>query len=775
MTGSPGIRLAPELPPGPRAALVIATALYQDPELRQLRAPAHDARDLAKVLGDPDIGAFTVTQVVDAEERQARRAVDVFLSGRSVGDVVVVYLSCHGVLDRRNRLYFAATDTVKTQLSSTGISAAWLRDQMEECRARQQVMILDCCFSGAFAHGSKGDADLDLERRLAMPGRGLAVLTASRASEYSFEGQALPGAAASGSVFTAGLVQGLRTGAADVGGDGYVSVDEAYDYAYRYVQASGASQTPQRWLSGGEGTIVLARSPAGIARASRNLADAERIPDSLYATNFFISYEKPNYPEPARSYATNKQNGPSGRNVLVRMRPARLFGTDGVRGIAGRDLSAPLAVDLAIAAARVLAWSDSGALRAVAVIGRDSSSSGQFLESAIIAGLTSSGVDVIRIGAAPAAAVGFLTALHGAQLGVSLSASHSRAPYNGIKFFGPGGYKLQDSVEDEIERHLISTRGHGSAVMTPAVFGTIEDGSAEIEGYISHVLSSLPGNAAKALAGLRVVVDCANGAASAIAPRLLRAAGADVTAIGVYPDGQNINIGSGATAPEAMISAVMRHKAHAGIAYDGDAEGCIAVDHLGRLIDGDQILAALALDLADQGKLANRTVVVTVMSNLGFRLAMQDAGISVVETQVGDRYLADEIRSGNYSLGGTQSGRIIMADHATGPDGLLVSLYLLAMIARSGKMVASVADVMTRYPQVLVNVDVPHEERALVASSDRLISAVEEAAVELGQRGRIVLRPSGTESVFRVMVEDDDQDRAERIAQQLANTVREPA
>src|SRR5215472_1781601 len=266
MAGSPGTRLAPDLPPGPRAALVIATTSYQDPELRQLRAPAHDAQDLAEVLADPGIGGFTVTRVIDANEGQARRALGVFLAGRGVGDVVVVYLSCHGVLDRRNRLYFAAADTVKTQLSSTGIPAAWLLDQLEECRARQQVLILDCCFSGAFAHGSKGDADLDLERRLAGHGRGQAVLTASRAGEYSFEGQALPGAAAvSGSVFTAGLVEGLRTGAADAGGDGYVSVDEAYDYAYRYVQSSGASQTPQRWLSGGEGAIVLALSPAGIA------------------------------------------------------------------------------------------------------------------------------------------------------------------------------------------------------------------------------------------------------------------------------------------------------------------------------------------------------------------------------------------------------------------------------------------------------------------------------------------------------------------------------
>ena len=278
MTGSPGTRPTPELPPGPRAALVIATASYQDPGLSQLRATADDALGLAGVLGDPGIGGFTVSSVMDADERGVRRAVGVFLSGRGTGDVVLVHLSCHGVLDRRGRLYFAAADTVQDQLGSTGIPAGWLIEQLDECPARQQVVILDCCFSGAFAKGSKGDGELDLERRLAGNARGRAVLTASRSGEYSFTGDALPGAAVSGSVFTAGLVEGLRTGAADADGDGYISVDEAYDFAYRHVLSLGAAQTPQRWLSGGEGTIVLARSPAGVAvtlaTLSRELADA---------------------------------------------------------------------------------------------------------------------------------------------------------------------------------------------------------------------------------------------------------------------------------------------------------------------------------------------------------------------------------------------------------------------------------------------------------------------------------------------------------------------
>ena len=246
MTGSPGTMLAADLPPSPRAALVIATASYQDTQLSQLRAAADDARALAAVLGDPDIGGFTVTPVMDGDERQVRRSVDAFLSGRGIGDVVLVYLSCHGVLDRRNRLYFAAADTAKDQLGGTGIPAEWLMEQLEECRARQQVVILDCCFSGAFAHGSKGDGSLDLDRRMAGNARGRAVLTASRSGEYSFTGDALTGAPIAGSVFTAGLVEGLRTGAADADGDGYITVDEAYDFAYRYVLSFG----PPRLRSG---------------------------------------------------------------------------------------------------------------------------------------------------------------------------------------------------------------------------------------------------------------------------------------------------------------------------------------------------------------------------------------------------------------------------------------------------------------------------------------------------------------------------------------------
>ncbi len=251
--------------------MVIATTSYADPGLRRLRAPAHDAADLAAVLGAPDIGGFTVTQVIDEDEPQVRRAIGAFLSGRGVGDLVVVYLSCHGVLDGRGRLFFAATGTLKTQLAATGIEAGWLLDQLDDCRARQQILILDCCFSGAFARGGKGD--LDLAQRLTGHGRGRAVLTASRATEYSFEGQPLAGSVA-GSVFTTGLVDGLRTGAADADGDGLISLDEAYTYAYGYVQSEGVDQTPQRWLYGAEGAIVLARNAVGVAITPTSLPQA---------------------------------------------------------------------------------------------------------------------------------------------------------------------------------------------------------------------------------------------------------------------------------------------------------------------------------------------------------------------------------------------------------------------------------------------------------------------------------------------------------------------
>ncbi|HLX49185.1 MAG TPA: phosphoglucosamine mutase [Streptosporangiaceae bacterium] len=465
----------------------------------------------------------------------------------------------------------------------------------------------------------------------------------------------------------------------------------------------------------------------------------------------------------------------------------RLFGTDGVRGVAGHDLTARLAMDLATAAAQTLG--DAGAFAAAratsrrpfAVLGRDPRASGEYLEAAVVAGLTGAGVDVLRLGVIPTPAVAYLTGELGAEFGVMLSASHNPAPDNGIKFFGTGGLKLPDEVEDDIEDRL---KRNVTVPGPPAAgFGRVRDASVEPERYLDHLVDSLrqEGTApswperhataeARPLTGLRVVVDCAHGAAYALAPEALRRAGADVIAIGAEPDGVNINQGCGSTSLGALSAAVVAHNADAGIAHDGDADRCLAVDAAGRPIDGDQILAILALGFQEAGRLKGGTVVATVMSNLGFRLAMSDAGIQVVETAVGDRYVLEAMRAGNYVLGGEQSGHIILLDHATTGDGILTGLQLLATVARSGKPLAELATVMTRYPQVLINVQGVDKSR--VGSAPELAAAVAAAETELGALGRVLVRPSGTEPTVRVMVEATDAIAAERVAGQLAESVR---
>jgi phosphoglucosamine mutase len=458
----------------------------------------------------------------------------------------------------------------------------------------------------------------------------------------------------------------------------------------------------------------------------------------------------------------------------------RLFGTDGVRGVAGEDLTGQLAMDVARAAASVL--HDTGAFaaaeesggRPLAVVGRDPRASGEFLEAAVVAGLAGSGVDVLRLGVIPTPAVAFLTRDLGADLGVMLSASHNPAPDNGIKLFGRGGFKLPDAVEDEIEAHLGMPPRRRSDL--PAGFGRVTDATTEPERYLDHLLASVtrPGPAdgvvAGPLAGLTVVVDCAHGAAAAFAPLLLRRAGAEVIAIGAEPDGHNINAGCGSTHLETLSAEVTKRGADAGIAHDGDADRCLAVGADGEVIDGDQILAVLALALAGRGELPGNTVVTTVMSNLGFRNAMQDAGITVVETAVGDRYVLEAMRDGQFGLGGEQSGHIIMLKHATTGDGLLTALQLLATAARQALPLADVAAVMTKYPQVLVNV--PGVDKARVSASPELASAVAAAKEELGTSGRVLVRPSGTEPAVRVMVEAVEAEQAQRTADRLAAAVR---
>jgi phosphoglucosamine mutase len=444
----------------------------------------------------------------------------------------------------------------------------------------------------------------------------------------------------------------------------------------------------------------------------------------------------------------------------------RLFGTDGVRGVAGSELTARLALDLSVAAAQVLGPA-AAHQRPVAVVGRDPRTSGEFLEAAVVAGLASAGVDVLRLGVLPTPGVAFLVKALDADFGVVLSASHNPAKDNGIKFFARGGRKLPDAVEDEIEALLgqpTPPSGHG--------FGRVIDAEAEQEKYLDHLVASLgsgPVPAQPPLAGLRVVVDCAHGAAYAIAPEALRRAGAEVIAIGVEPDGENINSGCGSTHLDTIASVVQSQAADVGIAHDGDADRCLAVDASGQVIDGDQILAVLATELKQEDQLAGDTVVVTVMSNLGFRLAMDDAGISVVETPVGDRYVLEAMLAGQHSLGGEQSGHIILADYATTGDGVLTALHLLAVLARRGISLAEAAKAMTRYPQVLINVPVDRER---AAASPELARAVADAESELGSTGRILVRPSGTEPIIRVMVEAVDTEQADRVAHRVADVVR---
>ncbi|MGQ0480156.1 MAG: phosphoglucosamine mutase [Pseudonocardia sp.] len=440
----------------------------------------------------------------------------------------------------------------------------------------------------------------------------------------------------------------------------------------------------------------------------------------------------------------------------------RLFGTDGVRGLANAELTPELGMALAATAARVLAETDRSH-RPLAVVGRDPRASGEMLEAAVTAGLASAGADVLRAGVLPTPAVAHLVADLGADLGVMISASHNPMPDNGIKLFAEGGHKLPDVVEHAIEARLYEPL----ARPTGAQVGRVRDLADGGRRYLDHLLAALPSGTR--LGGVRVVVDCANGAASALAPEAYRRAGAEVLAIHAEPDGLNINDGCGSTHLDQVAEAVRGHRADLGIAHDGDADRCLAVTADGEVVDGDQIMAVLALALRDAGELTADTLVTTVMSNLGLHLAMQEAGITVRTTAVGDRYVLEELRAGGYALGGEQSGHLVLSQYATTGDGLLTALRLMARMAQSGRTLAELAAVMVALPQVLVNVAVA--DKASVAASARVCEAVAEVESELAGRGRVLLRPSGTEQLVRVMVEAPSEDAAERLARRLAAVV----
>lgn len=448
---------------------------------------------------------------------------------------------------------------------------------------------------------------------------------------------------------------------------------------------------------------------------------------------------------------------------------ARLFGTDGVRGLANRELTADLALHLAQAAAHVLTQGRHAdevraeGRRPRAIVARDPRISGEFLTAAVSAGLASSGIDVLDAGVLPTPAAAFLVGDIHADFGVMLSASHNPAPDNGIKFFSFGGTKLPDDVEDRIEQDLEGER----LLPTGADVGRIRRFADAEDRYVIHLLSTMD----VSLAGLHVVIDCAHGAAAGISPRVFADAGATITVIGSDPDGMNINDGVGSTHLELLQETVIATGADLGIAHDGDADRCLAVDASGNVIDGDQIMAILAVSLNRRGLLKDSTLVATVMSNLGLHRAMKDHGITVRQTAVGDRYVLEDLAVGGYTLGGEQSGHVIFSDYATTGDGILTGLHIAAEMARTGSSLADLAAVMTPMPQVLINVR--GVDRTRLTGDAVIAQAVAAEEATLGDSGRVLLRPSGTEPMVRVMVEAVDEETATAVADRLVALVRE--
>ncbi|MDR2347623.1 MAG: phosphoglucosamine mutase [Bifidobacteriaceae bacterium] len=458
---------------------------------------------------------------------------------------------------------------------------------------------------------------------------------------------------------------------------------------------------------------------------------------------------------------------------------ARLFGTDGVRGLVGRDITAELALRLSAAAARELEAAqglgygstaappvrdhrqDGAPRRLRGIVGVDSRVSGDMLAAASAAGLASAGVDAVLAGVVPTPGLAYLARRLGFDLGVMISASHNPYQDNGIKFFSSTGYKLPDAVEDAIEARLAE---QWSPAIGDAVGVTKTDFEA-VEGYIDFLVATAP----VTLDGMRVVLDCANGAAYRVAPEVFRRLGAEVTSLGVQPSGTNINAGVGSTHPERLQRAVVGLEAHAGFAFDGDADRCLAVDSGGQLVDGDKIMGILALALRERGELAENALVTTVMSNLGLFKAMEEQGIALKVTQVGDRYVLEEMVRGGYVLGGEQSGHIIMSQHSTTGDGTLTAVQLACQIRAAGASLGELAAVIRAYPQVLVNV--PEVDKSRVGSDPAVLAALAAAESELGSSGRVLLRASGTEPLVRVMVEAPTEQQAEAVAHRLAAVV----
>ncbi len=438
----------------------------------------------------------------------------------------------------------------------------------------------------------------------------------------------------------------------------------------------------------------------------------------------------------------------------------RLFGTDGVRGIANADLTPELAFRLGEAAGHFLGDGGRGRI----VVGRDTRRSGDMLEGALVAGICSGGADALTAGIVPTPAIALLTRELGADGGVVISASHNPAEYNGIKFFSREGFKLPDDLEDEIEG-FVGTARDWKRPTGLDVGRRHEIGDAR-ERYIDHAVATISGD----LSGLKVALDCGHGASALVTPEALRRLGADVVSVNCEWDGMDINLDCGSTHLDVVRSLVMETGADIGLAHDGDADRVLAIDELGEEVDGDAIIAICATRLKHEGRLPGNTVVGTVMSNLGFEVAMREQGITVVKTNVGDRYVLDEMRAMGVTLGGEQSGHVIFLEHNTTGDGLVTALQLASVMRRTGSPLSVLRGVMRRYPQVLVNVRVA--DKAKLATSAAVLDAVAEAETQLGMSGRVLVRASGTEPLVRVMAEASELDAAQETVDRLVDVVR---
>ena len=456
----------------------------------------------------------------------------------------------------------------------------------------------------------------------------------------------------------------------------------------------------------------------------------------------------------------------------------RLFGTDGARGLANGFLTPRLALDMGDAAARVLGNSSTAADsddahhgRRRALVGRDTRVSGDFLAAALSAGMSSAGFDVLDVGIIPTPGVAYLTSVLNVEMGAVISASHNPMPDNGIKFFARGGFKLPDAREDEIE----SIMGSDWQRPTGAGVGRIShDITTATNMYIDHLVDTIApadkgGTRPQPLRGLRIVADCANGATSVVAPEALRRTGADVVVINASPDGYNINDHAGSTHPEQLQAMVRASGAQMGVAFDGDADRCLAVDEDGTMVNGDQIMGILARAYKREGKLSHDTLVITVMSNLGLILALKDMGIKTVQTNVGDRYVLEEMLRGDYALGGEQSGHVINREFATTGDGTLTALRLCYEVMDSGRSLKDLAADFPQLPQQLINV--PNVDKLSAGTNAKVQEAVCREEKLLADTGRVLLRPSGTEPLVRVMVEAATQEQADEVCRRLADVV----